>query len=127
MVVVCCDTKSMWIKTLNGSQYQHMGLCFVLVYTHECTRGVATQTEAALISVLESNLARVQNGSLYQLGGSVPCLESGGSSSSDVFLKTAPKEQAGDHLLQKLPVRCEKDKGEAIYVFSTAVPLVIYE
>lgn len=68
--------------------------------------GVATQTEATLISVLESNLASVQNGSLYQLGGSLPCLESGGSSSSgsrggssDAFLVTALKEQADDHLL----------------------------
>lgn len=38
--------------------------------------GIATQTEATLISVLESNLACVQNGSLYQLGGSLPCLQS---------------------------------------------------
>lgn len=69
--------------------------------------GGATQTEATLISVLESNLACVQNGSLYQLGGSVPCLESGGSrsSSSDAFLMTAQREQPDDHLLQR-PAVC---------------------
>lgn len=78
--------------------------------------GVTTQTQATLISVLESNLARVQNGSLYQFGGSLPCLESGGSrsSSSDAFLMTAQKEQANDHLLQRLNVT--KDKQKTIYI-----------
>ncbi len=67
----------------------------------------ATQTEATLIFVLESNLACVQNGSLYQLGGSLPCLESGGSissgsiSSGDAFLMTAQREQPDDLLLQR--------------------------
>lgn len=75
-----------------------------------CLLGGTTQTEATLISVLESNLACVQNGSLYQLGGSLPCLESGGSrsrssSSSDAFLMTAQREEPDDHLLQR-PTVC---------------------
>lgn len=52
---------------------------YVCVSLCECVSvrlGIATQTEATLISVLESNLACVQNSSLYQLGGSLPCLES---------------------------------------------------
>lgn len=59
------------------------------VCIHLCMRvrlGIATQTEATLISVLESNFACVQNGSLYQLGGSLPCLE---SACGHVFLVTA--------------------------------------
>lgn len=91
----------------------HMPVLFssVCVCVCVCWRrgdGGATQTEATLISVLESNLASVQNGSLYQLGGSLPCLESGGSSSSsssDAFLMTALKEQPDDHLLQR-PTVC---------------------
>ena len=95
-------------QTMNpkGYQYQcalsHFSLspsCSLLcVWVCVWWGGVATQTEATLISVLESNLACVQNGSLYQLGGSLPCLESGGSSSSssssnggDASLMTAPR------------------------------------
>lgn len=80
--------------------------------------GVATQTEATLISVLESNLACVQNGSLYQLGGSLPCLESGGSrsSSGDAFLMTALREQPDDRLLQR-PTVCRGRTRKRLFMF----------
>lgn len=51
-------------------------MCVPLCICVSVCLGIATQTEATLISVLESNLACVQNSSLYQLGGSLPCLES---------------------------------------------------
>lgn len=96
------------------------------VYECVCDGGVATQTEATLISVLESNLACVQNGSLYQLGGSLPCLESGGSRSSrssgssssggDASLMTAPRERPDDHLLQR-PAVCRGRTRKRLFVF----------
>lgn len=58
--------------------------------------GIAAQTEATLISVLESNLACVQNGSLYQLGGSLPCLESAMFSSQPLV-----ESERGNGLLQE--------------------------
>lgn len=82
---------------------------FLSAYMCVCL-GIATQTEATLISVLESNLACVQNGSLYQLGGSLPCLESGGSRSSDAFLMTAQREQPYNHLLQRPTVHWERTR-----------------
>lgn len=96
--------------TPKGCWYQCMHLCISLCL-HVCVcLGIATQTEATLISVLESNLACVQNGSLYQLGGSLPCLESGGSRSSDAFLMTAQREQPYNHLLQRPTVHWERTR-----------------
>lgn len=102
--------------TSKGCRYQGTRLCVSLSL---CVVEVATQTEAPLISVLESNLACVQNGSLYQLGGSLPRLESGGSkrgsSSSDAFLVTAEREQLEDHLLQR-PTVCWGRTQKALFM-----------
>lgn len=106
----CANNESKWVSV---SAHE-----LVLLSLSPCMRvylGIAAQTEATLISVLESNLACVQNGSLYQLGGSLPCLESGGSrssGSSDAFLLTAQREQPHNHLLQRL---AEKGHGKTIY------------
>lgn len=75
---------------------------------HVCLGGAI---EATLVSVLETNLACAQNGSLYQCSGS---LESGGSSSSDAFLLTAHKDQPDNHLPEAHCV-LSKDK-EGLFV-----------
>lgn len=90
---------------------------------------LSSQREATLIAVLESNLGYVQNGSLYQRGGSLPCSQSGGSrnSSSGVFLMTVQKEQLDNHLLQRLTEywgRTKKEKKKQIYVFTTLQNLI---
>lgn len=119
-----CSDAVISVQTMDPKGYQYpcapsrsLSLCMCV-----CDGGdVATQTEATLISVLESNLACVQNGSLYQLGGSLPCLESGGSSSSgggggDASLMTALREQPDDHLLQRPAVCRGRTKEETICV-----------
>lgn len=117
MLYVCCDPHANNdFKRVSVSM--HALLLFSLcVSVCVCWGGVATQTEATLISVLESNLACVQNGSLYQLGGSLPCLESGGSSSSsDASLMTAWRAQPDDHLLQR-PVVYWSRTRKRLFVF----------
>lgn len=70
--------------------------------------GIATQTEATLISVLESNLACVRNGSLYQLCGSLPCLESG--CGGDASLMTAEGATEHNRLLRRPAVHTERTR-----------------
>lgn len=125
------DAAVISVQTMNlkGYRYQGMCMCFSLfLAVCECL-GIATQTEATLISVLESNLACVQNGSLYQLGGSLPCLESGGSRSrcgSDASLVTAEGASAQSPSPE---ARCahRKDKQKTFLGSSTALTPIPYQ